>query len=416
MSTHDKEHVEDGCESDESSDEELQEARSMAIELEVYVFFIAKHLNFQLIKRSAYLYIEIKYADIREDVLCPICLGIIRKTKTMMECMHRFCGECIEKAMRLGNNECPSCRRHCPSRRAFREDPNFDALVALLFPDIDKFEAEELAFQEEEIARNKQNQESISLAFKRQAESQGKKRPSAIDSPSPHQRSKRLDEACSSLDISVVDISEVGEETEIDEAERESMGAVAQLDSLTEGVEMDEDDQLEIHIMLVSIEKQRIPGLEQPDIYCKLNLLVRQLSQVRFLDSKYCFSSYEILVYISNVSIVNTYIPHYQYLLFAFPTFAQYVSQETEVQADEIEIYLVKELHSQGGEAVSADFAFSNPSLIDLSKDKMQALDRQATLADIIRNYNISDGKMVLGYDKRELEGEKSESDSTGLA
>ncbi|GFZ03032.1 similar to RING 1B [Actinidia rufa] len=73
-----------------------------------------------------------------------------------MECLHRFCRECIDKSMRLGNNECPACRAHCASRRSLRDDPNFDALIAVLYPDIDKYEEEELALYEEEKARNNQ--------------------------------------------------------------------------------------------------------------------------------------------------------------------------------------------------------------------------------------------------------------------
>lgn len=110
-----------------------------------------------------------------------ILVGIIRKTRTVMECLHRFCRECIDKSMRLGfvlklpsstlsshrfvvgywfisckfllfnfllsldwfycsNNECPACRTHCASRRSLRDDPNFDALIAALYPDIDKYE------------------------------------------------------------------------------------------------------------------------------------------------------------------------------------------------------------------------------------------------------------------------------------
>lgn len=42
------------------------------------------------------------------------------------------------------NNECPACRTHCASRRSLRDDPNFDALIAALYPDIDKYEEEVL--------------------------------------------------------------------------------------------------------------------------------------------------------------------------------------------------------------------------------------------------------------------------------
>ncbi|CAK9161218.1 unnamed protein product [Ilex paraguariensis] len=74
-------------------------------------------------------------------MLSPIT-GIIKKTRTVMECMHRFCRECIDKAMRLGNNECPACRTHCASRRSLRDDPNFDTLIECLYPDIEKYEEE----------------------------------------------------------------------------------------------------------------------------------------------------------------------------------------------------------------------------------------------------------------------------------
>ncbi|XP_047972451.1 putative E3 ubiquitin-protein ligase RING1a [Salvia hispanica] len=124
-------------------------------------------------------FITVKLGEIRKEVQCPICLGIIRKTRTVMECLHRFCRECIDKSMRLGNNECPACRTHCASRRSLRDDPNYDALIATLYPDIDKYEEEELAFHEEENARNKQIQASISQTFRRQAEALGKKRTSA---------------------------------------------------------------------------------------------------------------------------------------------------------------------------------------------------------------------------------------------
>lgn len=42
----------------------------------------------------------------------------------------------------LRNNECPACRTHCASRRSLRDDPNYDALIATLYPDIEKYEEE----------------------------------------------------------------------------------------------------------------------------------------------------------------------------------------------------------------------------------------------------------------------------------
>ncbi|CAI9756470.1 unnamed protein product [Fraxinus pennsylvanica] len=124
-------------------------------------------------------FVIVKLSEIRKEVQCPICLGIIRKTRTVMECLHRFCRECIDKSMRLGNNECPACRTHCASRRSLRDDPNYDALIAALYPDIDKFEEQEFSFHEEEKARNKQIQASIAQTLRRQSEALGKKRTSS---------------------------------------------------------------------------------------------------------------------------------------------------------------------------------------------------------------------------------------------
>ncbi|XP_022738303.1 putative E3 ubiquitin-protein ligase RING1a isoform X2 [Durio zibethinus] len=121
-------------------------------------------------------FVFVELSEIRKDVQCPICLGIIKKTRTVMECLHRFCRECIDKSMRLGNNECPACRTHCASRRSLRDDPNYDALIAAIYPDIDKYEEEELAFHEEERTRNKQIQASIAQIFQRQSEALVKRR------------------------------------------------------------------------------------------------------------------------------------------------------------------------------------------------------------------------------------------------
>ncbi|CAH2039004.1 unnamed protein product [Thlaspi arvense] len=133
-------------------------------------------------------FMDIELGDIRRDVQCPICLGIIKKTRTVMECLHRFCRECIDKSMRLGNNECPACRKHCASRRSLRDDPKFDAFIAALFNNIDRFETEELTFDEDELARKKQIQVSIAQVSQRQSEALVKRKSYGKEVP----RSQRI--------------------------------------------------------------------------------------------------------------------------------------------------------------------------------------------------------------------------------
>ena len=84
-------------------------------------------------------------ATIDRYLSCPICLGLMRGA-TATECLHRFCSECIESALRLGKKECPTCRAPIATRRALRRDDNFDNLIRALYPDQD-LEAE--AYEEE---------------------------------------------------------------------------------------------------------------------------------------------------------------------------------------------------------------------------------------------------------------------------
>ncbi|KAG0518661.1 hypothetical protein BDA96_09G195400 [Sorghum bicolor] len=170
----------------------------------------------------------VKLVDVRKEVQCPICLGIIRKTRTVMECLHRFCRDCIDKSMRLGNNECPACRTHCASRRSLRDDPNYDALILALYPDIDKYEEEELAFSEEERTRNKRIQESIAETFRRQTEALVKKRSTVKGTDAASTRKTRRNMRPRRRGrISSPDIAP----TDFDDEDREENGDVGSKDS-----------------------------------------------------------------------------------------------------------------------------------------------------------------------------------------
>ena len=116
--------------------------------------------------------IDMDTDDINVDLNCPICLGVIRKTVTTIECLHRFCTECIEKSLRLGQKECPTCRIKCPSRRFLRPDPNFDALIAAVYPDLDKWEMSEFARIDELNKNHTANHQELLKNLKEMQEDQ----------------------------------------------------------------------------------------------------------------------------------------------------------------------------------------------------------------------------------------------------
>jgi len=101
---------------------------------------------------------SIPIRTLNKDLTCPICLNIIHNTLTVMECLHRFCSNCISKSLRMGKKECPTCRMPCSSRRNLRPDPNFDSLIRVLYPDLERYE------QQEETRVQQINQEYVAKA------------------------------------------------------------------------------------------------------------------------------------------------------------------------------------------------------------------------------------------------------------
>lgn len=92
---------------------------------------------------------------LHSELMCPICLDILRNTMTTKECLHRFCHDCIITALRNGNKECPTCREKLASKRGLRPDPNFDMLISKIHPNREEYEA-----QQERLLANLQHQSS----------------------------------------------------------------------------------------------------------------------------------------------------------------------------------------------------------------------------------------------------------------
>ncbi|KAL7062194.1 hypothetical protein AAHC03_0663 [Spirometra sp. Aus1] len=102
--------------------------------------------------------IAVSPRSLQSELMCPICLDILKVTMTTKECLHRFCSECIVTALRSGNKECPTCRKKLVSKRSLRRDPNFDALIAKIYPSREEYEAQ----QDKVLAKlNKQHRSAV---------------------------------------------------------------------------------------------------------------------------------------------------------------------------------------------------------------------------------------------------------------
>ncbi|XP_045476323.1 E3 ubiquitin-protein ligase RING1 [Harmonia axyridis] len=103
--------------------------------------------------------IAVSPRSLHSELMCPICLDMLKKTMTTKECLHRFCSDCIITALRSGNKECPTCRKKLVSKRSLRPDPNFDLLIAKIYPSRDEYEAH----QERVLAKLNKSHSSAAL-------------------------------------------------------------------------------------------------------------------------------------------------------------------------------------------------------------------------------------------------------------
>lgn len=107
--------------------------------------------------------IAVSPRSLHSELMCPICLDMLKKTMTTKECLHRFCSDCIITALRSGNKECPTCRKKLVSKRSLRPDPNFDLLIAKIYPSRDEYEAH----QERVLAKFNQSHSQAALVKKK---------------------------------------------------------------------------------------------------------------------------------------------------------------------------------------------------------------------------------------------------------
>ncbi|XP_039289805.1 E3 ubiquitin-protein ligase RING1 [Nilaparvata lugens] len=97
--------------------------------------------------------IAVSPRSLHSELMCPICLDMLKKTMTTKECLHRFCSDCIITALRSGNKECPTCRKKLVSKRCLRPDPNYDLVISKIYPSREEYEAHQVRVLEK-ISKN----------------------------------------------------------------------------------------------------------------------------------------------------------------------------------------------------------------------------------------------------------------------
>ena len=67
---------------------------------------------------------------VQENFQCSICLHNCTDARVVPECLHRFCGNCIEEGIGKCGNECPSFGTRITSECDLRLDTQFDNIVS----------------------------------------------------------------------------------------------------------------------------------------------------------------------------------------------------------------------------------------------------------------------------------------------
>ncbi|KAG6742376.1 hypothetical protein POTOM_053247 [Populus tomentosa] len=373
-------------------------------------------------------FVFVELPDIRKDVQCPICL--VPCSKVCMAARGRG-RECIDKSMRMGNNECPACRTHCASRRSLRDDPNYDALIAALYPDIDKYEEEELAFHEEEMTRNKQIQASIAQIIQRQSEALVKRRTMGKESTfmtrtrrtiTRRRRNSRSSDFQGSEDIEDENDDNIGKDSSsADERSTEvrhrrpkrrwpSQPSSSAVNSEGGGAENDLDSNRE--------NRGLSPGLAwntemlawgrggtrshtrhgNPSGCNNKNSRNTRLSKLveylRSLDEKHD----ELDIHLKLITLGNQSTPSLQqpYLCcrpsLSVKHLCEYVAHQTTLQAEEVELLLIK------GKAENLSTKHSQ-----IPMDELQILRGQETVAGLKASCSSSRDHLILAYRQKEI-------------
>ncbi|CAF1120660.1 unnamed protein product [Didymodactylos carnosus] len=76
--------------------------------------------------------VRVPLDPVLKSLRCPICLDFLTNTMATIQCIHRFCNDCISRWLQSDNKQCPSCRKQLKSKRYLRADHLTDSIVDMV--------------------------------------------------------------------------------------------------------------------------------------------------------------------------------------------------------------------------------------------------------------------------------------------
>ena len=70
---------------------------------------------------------------------CNMCYDLIQDPHTVMTCLHKFCGPCINESMRRNQKHCPQCRCKIGSRRILKQHDHLKKMLGMLITDVSQY-------------------------------------------------------------------------------------------------------------------------------------------------------------------------------------------------------------------------------------------------------------------------------------
>ena len=77
---------------------------------------------------------KVLFSEVAPQLCCYLCEGPFVRPYAVMECLHRFCFDCVSKYLRIGRKDCPRCGTRLPSTRFMRPDPATELVISLICP------------------------------------------------------------------------------------------------------------------------------------------------------------------------------------------------------------------------------------------------------------------------------------------